>query len=279
MRFIKKNRNIVFFLCFLYSFSYATDPIKLPLFFYSSPNQNKTQTVTLAEDLFFTQLQSLNIFVVNDKRSTAFSEDILKVHENSHDILFYADLSEQDKQWISTLHIIDSKTQKQHTANYTYAGYYKILMDAKTNLQSLISEFQDSTIPPQPIDELITSKPSLNITLEHLSGSWYGEESIEKIILLRGGRGFIIFKNGASMNIHVTITQNEIHVNQESKSNASFFPEIPREIALVSALTAPPVLWKFTAQNEKELVGIKQTLMVDENQKVFEGTIPVRWHR
>ena len=86
------------------------------------------------------------------------------------------------------------------------------------------------------------------ISTENLSGTWSGEENIDKIVILRGGRGFVIFKNGASMNITVENKDNQIVITQKGRSNASFYPELERNTALNAALSADPIEWilKFT---------------------------------
>ena len=45
-----------------------------------------------------------------------------------------------------------------------------------------------------------SNEPYTEATLETLAGTWTGEALVDKVIILRGGNGFVIFKNGASMN-------------------------------------------------------------------------------
>ena len=130
-------------------------------------------------------------------------------------------------------------------------------------------------------DNNIEEKHQKSIPLENLSGTWKGEENIDKIVILRGGRGFVIFNNGASMNIQIknsTSVPNQIIVTQNSKSNASFFPELPRNMALQAAVQAEPIQWILNINDENTLKGIKQTLLLDgDNCK--KGEIPVEWNK
>ena len=111
-----------------------------------------------------------------------------------------------------------------------------------------------------------------------LAGTWSGEELIEKILILRGGRGFIVFKNGASMTISVSIEGESVTVKQYGKSNASFFPELPRQEALKIAATASPIEWKLKLDGNT-LAGTKKTLVADKKSStgVSEGVVNVSW--
>ena len=119
------------------------------------------------------------------------------------------------------------------------------------------------------------------VSLESLSGTWKGDENIDKIVILRGGRGFVIFNNGASMNILIKnspTSPNQILVTQNSKSNASFFPELPRNIALQAAVHAQPIQWILNILDENTLQGVKQTLLPDGDNYI-NGEIPVEWNK
>ena len=92
-----------------------------------------------------------------------------------------------------------------------------------------------------------------------------------------------IFQNGASMNIQVEINGNTILCTQSGKSNASYFPELPREVALVAAMDADPITWTMTLQDDATLIGTKQTLqaITDSGTAVGAemGTTTVTWKR
>ena len=99
---------------------------------------------------------------------------------------------------------------------------------------------------------------------------------------MRGGRGFVIFNNGASMNITVRLQQSEgsqkITVLQNQRSNASFFPQLSRQLALEHAVNAEPIEWTFQAKDSNTLTGQKRTL-VENSGQVNYGDISVTWTR
>lgn len=245
----------------------------------SSADDNMIKMTT---DLLYTQLQSMDAYSVADKRSEVFT-----LPSSSPNISFYVDIQEDyDGGWICTLNAYRGEKNVSFTKKYD--SYYKILMDSKASIENLllnlsenlkIQKTDDAREPeaekkeePNPI--LRQRNPAMDI----LAGTWTGEELIEKILILRGGRGFIVFKNGASMNISVTVDGDSVKVKQTGKSNASFFPELPRQEALNNAATAAPIEWNLVL-NGNTLEGTKKTLVSDKKAStgVSEGTINVLW--
>ena len=257
----------------------------------------------MTSDLYFTQLSEINNFSVEDKRESPLLEkipDIETFSENSLSFFVSISKNEIDDSWLVTFHMVDKKNDEEHIKKKYYASFYKILMESKNELKETIKQLIENDkessiqITTQKIqeknqnkqkenakDSTIEEKHQKSIPLENLSGTWKGEENIDKIVILRGGRGFVIFNNGASMNIQIknsTSVPNQIIVTQNSKSNASFFPELPRNMALQAAVQAEPIQWILNINDENTLKGIKQTLLLDgDNCK--KGEIPVEWNK
>ena len=78
------------------------------------------------------------------------------------------------------------------------------------------------------------------------------------------------------MNISVSINNSTLIATQTSRANASFFPDLPREIALVAAGNAEPIYWTLSLVDENTLSGKKTTLMPQDNQAV-QQSIEVTW--
>ena len=271
-----KHSVLLFMLCLPAAFLSAQ--AKPALYVYaSSSSSGDSGVIKMTEDLFFSQLTSSDLFTVHDKRSTEYSSAELTRYGSGNSLFFYTQIYEKDGQWFLKLHLIDGATGKETVLENNYDGYYKILTEAKNSLTSLIKQFNTDEAQKN-------EKPgAASITAEKLSGTWYGEDYIDKIILLRGGRGFVIFKNGASMNISVSISGNALSAVQQGKPNASFFPELPREAALINAPDAQPIRWELTVESESTMKGVKISLIAEYDNSgvlsVKEGRIPVRWHR
>ncbi len=256
---------------------------------------SKTQEVDsnmlkMAQDIFFTQLKSIESVAVEDCRpdTSKVSAEIPQFFGES--IALYAQISESEKDgskvWKCTFSAFNPSDEITHSKTETYDSYYKILAGAKSAIESVLAGFHEEPkiVVESPKQEEKTFRG--NIDIESMAGTWGGEPYTDKILILRGGRGFIIFKNGATMNIKIVAKKfdssgnvSEIEVRQVGKSNASFFPELPRQTALNLAATASPIKWTFEIR-AGELYGTKQTLIPAANEiGAVEGTVDSVWSK
>ena len=242
----------------------------------------------MTSDLYYSQLCEINNFSVEDKRNETKMSSI-PVSETFDDtkLSFYAVISKKDNssKWISTISIYDNNRKSVYSEAKEFDSFYKILMEPKASLEQTITALLSNS-PSATASSGVSSgsqKTGIKVqSTEFLSGTWGGEDSIEKIVIMRGGRGFVIFKNGASMNITVEIkasgSEQIIEITQSGKANASFFTELPRELALKEAVNAQPIKWIFQADDDDTLSGTKSTL-IPENGSASIGTLSVTWKR
>ena len=157
-----------------------------------------------------------------------------------------------------------------------------ILLDAKPSLENLLSNLSGNTkVSVSQPEQKDNHEDERHTDIEILAGTWAGEEFIDKILILRSGKGVIIYKNGAIMNVSVSIDGSSVHIVQTGRSNASYFPELPRAAALKNAASAPPVEWNLVLTAGGSLEGSKQTLIQNGNSpsEVKKGTVNVVWQR
>ena len=230
--------------------------------------------VEMVEDFMYKQLISFEDINVIDKRTISYTGST--TNPNHDVILIYASIQENADDLTFTIYAYQPSTDKQISVSNTYLSFYKIFTDARSSLQSVFSQL--NPVPQKTMSEQTTVSSDL-LSLENISGTWTGEPNINKIVLLRGGRGFVIYKNGATMNINVQIENNTLHCIQTGKPNASFFPELPRELALVVALDAEPIKWIMTLVDGMTLSGTKESLRTTESDTttVEQAIIPVTW--
>ncbi|AEE16940.1 TP0183 family DNA metabolism protein [Treponema brennaborense] len=239
--------------------------------------------IAMTQDLFYTQLMSFNGITVTDKRKTRYQDAADELRPDA--LAFHAEIKESEAEWECTLYMDFPAEGKTVSVSNTYDSYYKILTEAKTTLQTLFSDLAAAVTDTSAAatDTSSARRDAIVPTLEGISGTWSGEENINKIVILRGGRGFVIFRNGASMNISVEIKNGQVICTQTGKSNASFFPDMPREIALVAALNAEPIAWTLSLTENGTLSGIKKTLRTRYDGGEAAGTetaeIGVTWHK
>ena len=238
----------------------------------------------MTSDLYYTQLCEINSYTVQDKRTAIKLAAVPETQSFSDAALsLYAVITkkENSSKWISTISLYDSTKKALFSESREYDSFYKILMEPKATLKETIQVLLSGT--GNSSGDTSASKATAVVqSTEFLSGTWGGEDNIDKIVIMRGGRGFVIFKNGASMNITVELANTgsgqNIIITQNGKANASFFTEIPRELALKEAVNAQPIKWVLEMNDEDTLSGIKNTLILSDGT-AQNGSLAVTWKR
>lgn len=251
-----------------------------------------TNMAKMTSDLYYTQLSEINNFNITDKRTDFLSSVAPDNSTFSDNKLSFFTTIEKDKNsdsWITTYHVIDKFNNEEHTKQKKYDSFYKILMESKNILKETIKNLIENDVSPDPLQKPSVkndSFPGESVQLtstESLSGTWTGEENINKIVILRGGRGFVIFKNGASMNVTVTLSEenpSDIIILQNGRANASFYPELPRNMALKAALDASPIRWILKLTDSNTLTGNKETLLPETDGDSYKiGLLKVKWEK
>ncbi len=244
----------------------------------------------MTSDLYYTQLTEINNFTITDKRTSPNLKNRPDISAFSENALSFFTLitkdSDSDK-WITTYYVIDKANNEEHSKQKKFDSFYKILMEPKDVLRQTIKQLIENDTSAKTLTSQTSSEdPDLTTTdissTEELSGTWTGEDNIRKIVIMRGGRGFVIFKNGATMNIIVELSDDEsnkqVLITQKGHSNASFYPELQRSAALTAAVSAEPIKWTLTLINGNTLKGIKETLLPEGNS-YKQGTVSVIWTR
>lgn len=244
----------------------------------------------MTSDLYYTQLSEINNFTVLDKRTSQNLTEAPDSNQFSEDTLsFYTIITKESSsdKWITNYCVIDKKRNEKHSKQKTFDSFYKILMEPKDTLKATIKQLIENT-PDSLIsdsknhDMQFSGKKEAEISsTEELSGTWSGEDNINKIVIMRGGRGFVIFNNGASMNISVELSGADgknVVVTQKGRSNASFYPELERTAALNAAVSAEPIKWTLTLIDSNTLKGTKDTLLPD-GDSFKNGTVKVTWSK
>ena len=283
------RRAAAAFVVSLAAFGAQSQPSRSVDFFGVISSDADANMIQMTETLYLTQLGEVPGISVTDRRQSGFAEaykaqgapDFSKA---SSPLAFYALIDKKDPsggKWDCTICVADIGTKDIHSYTQTYDSYYKILMESKASLRSIFESLLNNRKPKETDranDTNIPDNSTPAVSTDSIAGTWGGEDYIDKIVILRGGRGFIIYKNGATMNISVSVADKEVTVTQAGKSNASFFPELPREAALLAATDAPPLSWKLTVQNSSTLTGTKTTL-VESNGGIVSGKVRIEWKR
>ena len=290
----KKQCRFIAVSIFLFAFSAffaGAQPLEIDYcgIFSDDLDQNMSK---LTSDLYYTQLSELQNFTVVDKRTQFDSKNLDSLDKSlfsEESKTFFAEINKNpsNDKWETVFHIFYEGNEV--TKSKEYDSYYKILMEPKDNLRATLSALisgggrsVDSQKNQTETAANEAAKSSSLVSTDFLSGTWKGEDGLNKVVIMRGGRGFVIFNNGASMNITIRLDEDsgnqKITVVQNQRSNASFFPQLSRQVALEHAVNAEPIEWTLQAADSNTLKGQKRTLVEDTGQ-VSYGDIPVIWTR
>jgi hypothetical protein len=244
----------------------------------------------MTSDLYYTQLSEINNFSVTDKRASASltkRPDPALFSDGKLSFFTFITKDLNSDKWITVYYVVDKTKNEEHSKKKIYDSFYKLLMEPKDVLKDTIKQLIENdksatSISAASQDTLSPSKEAFIASTEELSGTWGGEDNINKIVIMRGGRGFVIFNNGASMNITVELSGSEgnkkVIITQKANSNASFYPELNRTAALSAAVSAKPIKWTLAITDSNTLKGTKDTLLPD-GDSYKEGSINVTWTR
>ncbi len=274
----------------LFSFLCFSQQNKDIIEFYAvTSSSSDREMIKLTQNLLFSYINDLDGYTVIDKRDEEFSPDSGPGEGN---YAFYASIQNSPDGWMCTLSLYSNRTGDVQTAGKAYENYSLILLELRTSVSALFdlvkAREQQQEQPVPKADPAQTKnlpyRPAAIPSTESLAGTWKGEKNIEKIVIMRGGRGFVIFSNGASMNLDITIKNGVLYASQKGSSNASFYPDLPRQVALAVAQTAPPIEWRMELSDDsKILFGQKTTLeaVYDGDTVVSTQTtvVPVVWER
>lgn len=247
------------------------------VFFGITTDSSDTSTISLTEKLFFKQFEALDDYKLEDRRDTPWKDSFLSDYAGKDVLLFAIDIRDKNTFWLVTLNIHDMKNNTRAEFQAEYEDYYKILMDSKNAIDTLLSSLKTGSSS----SAAETSAPVLvTLSMDNIAGTWSGESVLDKIVLLKSGRGFVVFRNGASMTIELSIIGNQLLVTQTSSANPSYFPDLPQNVAQSAAATAKPITWNFSMIDQNTLTGTKTTLhLANSGKSAYPGTTQVTWKR
>lgn len=273
---------------------------KYSLYYYGVvTNVNDQNMLNITQDLFFAQLRGISYLEAQDMRDDDIKDSYKQIQTDESGEAFFDLVQSQvqaqdsivfvtriyrprsDEKWQCAFIAKNMSSGTVASKGKEYDSYYRILTDAKVLIQSVVSQASGNIDSDGGAAQKIQggSRPdAAEGGTENIAGSWGGERDASKIILLRSGRGFIVFNNGATMNVTVSAKEDgsSIKIVQRDKFNASFYPDIDRQTILNYAESAPPIEWNLTLTKTGSLVGKKKTL-VQTGGAVEPASVDVAW--
>lgn len=257
-------------------------------------------------DLYYNQLKEATPSVrdMRDRiNSHAKSQNEITFDEDpASKLIFYAFITKLSTgKWSASMFLKNTDSATTYSYTKEYESYYKILMESKSSLVSVLDNLmlqQKSNNTATDInDGAYASLPSdtntlpfteediknMSLTLNDISGTWAGEGYVSKVVIMRNGRGFVIMRNGVSMNINVTFVAGDtpqVIVKQVGFSNAAFYAELDRNSAAQAASLNEPIEWNFTQVTATKMTGRKKTLTVDNvTGRITRTSIDCQWNK
>lgn len=262
-------------------------------------NVNDQNMLNITQDLFFAQLRGISWLETQDMREDDIKDFYKQIQTDESGEAFFSLAQSKvksdgaiafvariyrprsDEKWQCAFIAKNLETGGVCSKGKEYDSYYKILTDAKLLIQNVVSQAAGNSGSDQAGAQKAQGGAKADFTesaTDNIAGSWGGERDASKIILLRSGRGFIVFNNGATMNVTVSAKEDgsSIKIVQRDKFNASFYPDIDRQTILNYADSAPPIEWNLTLTKSGSLVGKKKTL-AQSGGSVEPVSVDVSW--
>jgi hypothetical protein len=258
----------------------------------SSDNANDTLSRTV-NDLVFSFIRELRTYRMVDMRSESLPVD-LRVPDGT-DYLFYGSLKEQPDGIRLELVLKGGPDSVTRMISRVYENSNRILLESRMLVRTLF----DQSVPlPDPSANQEAAPPSGGTeqqevpsdalmpvrNTDSLAGSWRGEEGLEKIMLLRGGRGVAVLSSGISISLDLVIVGDDLVIRQKGSINPRQFSDLPDSVARQASAIVPPLEWRFRVSvDQKKLSGTKKTVTIrHDGQNILSMdpvTVDVSWNR
>ncbi len=239
-----------------------------------------TQTV---DNLVFSFIKELKTYTIFDLRSQSVPADF--PNDTAIDYIFFGAL-EEVPDGIKLELILKGRTEQlTRIISKVYDNVNKILLDSRL----LVFNLFDFSVP---LEQLARSLPQTEQntefgyidTVDSLAGSWKGEQGLDRVMILRGGRGMAVFSSGVSVSLDLKIDNGYLLVTQKGSLQPRQFLNLPDEIARQAVQKTNPPQWRFLVSPDKKILsGTKVDAQIQYNEtaiiSVKYDTATVEWLR
>ena len=239
-----------------------------------------TQTV---DNLVFSFIKELKTYTIFDLRSQSVPADF--PNDPAIDYIFFGALEEVPEGIKLELILKGRKDQVTRIISKVYDNINKILLDSRL----LVFNLFDFSVP---LEQLARSLPQTEQntefgyidTVDSLAGSWKGEQGLDRVMILRGGRGMAVFSSGVSVSLDLKIDNGYLLVTQKGSLQPRQFLNLPDEIARQAVQKTNPPQWRFLVSPDKKILsGTKVDAQIQYNEtaiiSVKYDTATVEWLR
>ena len=241
------------------------------------------QTAQTVDNLVFSFIKELKTYTIFDLRSMPvpadFPDDLVI------DYIFFGVLEEAPEGIKLELVLKGRQDRFTRIISKVYDNINKILLDSRL----LVFNLFDFSVPLEqfaisaPQNEQRTEFGYIE-TVDSLAGSWKGEPGLDRVMILRGGRGMAVFSSGVSVSLDLKIDNGYLLVTQKGTLQPRQFLNLPDEIARQAVQKTNPPQWRFLVSPDKKILsGTKVDAQIQYNEttiiSVNYGTATVKWLR
>ena len=241
------------------------------------------QTVQTVDNLVFSFIKELKTYTILDLRSQTVPADFPK--NPAIDYIFFGMLKEVPEGIKLELVLKGREDQFTRIISKVYGNINKILLDSRL----LVFNLFDFSVP---LEGLTVSTPQNEQdtefgyveTVDSLAGSWKGEKGLDRVMILRGGRGMAVFSSGVSVSLDFKIDNEYLLVTQKGNLQPRQFLNLPDEIARQAVQQTNPPQWRFLVSPDKKILsGTKVDAEIQYNEtsiiSIKYDTATVEWLR
>lgn len=241
------------------------------------------QTVQTVDNLVFSFIKELKTYTILDLRSQTVPADFPK--NPAIDYIFFGMLKEAPEGIKLELVLKGREDQFTRIISKVYGNINKILLDSRL----LVFNLFDFSVP---LEGLTVSTPQNEQdtefgyveTVDSLAGSWKGEKGLDRVMILRGGRGMAVFSSGVSVSLDFKIDNGYLLVTQKGSLQPRQFLNLPDEIARQAVQQTNPPQWRFLVSSDKKILsGTKVDAEIQYNEtsiiSIKYDTATVEWLR
>ena len=241
------------------------------------------QTAQTVDNLVFSFIKELKAYAIFDLRNQSVPADF--PNDSAIDYIFFGALEDVPEGIKLELILKGRKDQVTRIISKVYDNINKILLDSRL----LVFNLFDFSVP---LEQLARSLPQTEQntefgyieTVDSLAGSWEGEPGLDRVMILRGGRGMAVFSSGVSVSLDLKIENGYLLVTQKGNLQPRQFLNLPDEIARQAVQKTNPPQWRFLVSSDKKILsGTKVDAQIQYNEtaiiSIEYDTATVEWLR
>lgn len=220
------------------------------------------QTTATISNAIFSFVKELKKYDIVDMRSTPVTETDA---QQRFDYVFAGKITGLENGIQLELMLKNSSDKITRRISKIYQSVNLILLDSRVLVSDIFDKSVNLSVTYNPEDS--DSKENSEVeevkNIDILSGSWQGEEGLERVELMRGGRGIALLSSGITILLQIRIHEGYLTINQSGRPMPRQFINLPDEIAKKAAEMGKTPSWKFlVSADNKILVGEKTDIEI-----------------